>query len=228
LRASVARFLFGGMKTARSPLVYGIAVLLALTAPAPAAEDPKPENVTLEDIIFDVKYLKQMLGPKTLVTALVETNRDRKLADTALPDTIKAIQAAQLDAKSQLFALPEGATPPKLKTSAPHSYPPGLNISREPKRADFLMLVGADGAVKCLYCYSNNDRLFALAAAAAVVKWRYTPAKINGTAVPVLAGLPMEFHSGDVNVESFKGLPRGQNQREPRDIRLPSSTGPGG
>ena len=47
--------------------------------------------------------------------------------------------------------------------------------------------------------------LFALAAASAVVKWRYAPAKIKGTAVPVLAGLPMEFHSGDVNVESFKG-----------------------
>ena len=87
------------------------------------------------------------------------------------------------------------------------------------------MLIGADGAVKCLYCYSHNDRLFAMAAAMAVVKWRYTPAKIQGTAVPVLAGLPMEFQSGDVNVEGFKGLPRRQNEGS---MPVPKPPGPSG
>jgi hypothetical protein len=194
-----------------------------------AAEEAKPAELTLEDIIFDAKYLKQSLGPKTLVTAVVETARKRKKSDTAMDDTLKAIKAAQLDEKTQIFALPDNATLPKLKSSIPHSYPPGLKISREPKKADFLMLIGADGAVKCLYCYYNNDRLFAMAAAMAVVKWRYEPAKIQGTAVPVLAGLPMKFETGDINIEGFKGQPRPMSERGvpvPKSVEAPP--GPGG
>jgi hypothetical protein len=216
------------MKIDRTSLAYLCMALLVCAGPAAAADNAKPKKLTLEDIIFDAKYLKQMLGPKTLVTAVVETNRDRKKSDTALTDTIKAIKESQVDEKTQIFALPDNATQPELKTSIPHIYPPGLKISREPKKADFLMLIGADGSVKCLYCFSNNDRLFALAAAAAVVKWRYAPAKINGTAVPVLAGLPMEFSSGDVNVESFKGLPRKQSEGNPRSIKESKSSGPSG
>ena len=217
------------MKIARSPLPYLAAAILAFASPPLAAGEAKPPQLTLEDIIFDATYLKKMLGPKTLITALVETNRGRKKVESGLADTIKAIRDAQLDEKTQIYSLPDDAVQPKLKTSAPHSYPPGLNISREPKKANFLMLIGADGAVKCLYCYSYNDRLFAMAAAMAVVKWRYAPAKIQGTAVPVLAGLPMEFHSGDVNVESFKGLPRRQNEGGmPVPKSVPKAPGPSG
>lgn len=217
------------MKIARPHPACLLAIMLALAVPAHPAEAAKPTELTLEDIIFDASYLKKMLGPKTLVTALVETTRDRKKSDTALADTINAIRDAKLDEKTQIYALPADATEPKLKTSAPHTYPPGLNISREPKKADFLMLVGADGAVKCLYCYTNNDRLFAMAAAMAVVKWRYTPAKIRDTAVPVLAGLPMRFETGDLNVEGFKGLPRRQSEAGiPMPQSVPKPPGPGG
>lgn len=206
----MARFLFWSMKPSRLSLAYLFTALLVLAGPAPAADKAKPEQLTLEDIIFDAKYLKQMLGPNTLVTAVVETNRDRKKSDTALTDTIKAIMESHLDEKTKIYALPDDATQPELKSSIPHSYPPGLNITREPKKADFLILIGADGAVKCMYCYnhSKNDQLFALAAAKAVLKWRYTPAKIRGTAVPVLAGLPMEFQSGDDILDNFKNKAR--------------------
>jgi len=187
------------MKSAHLHLCW-ITLLLTLAGAARAADATKPPALTLEDIIFDVQYLKKFLGPKTLVTAVVETTRDRKKSDTALNDTIKAIQDAQVDEKTQIYALPDDATPPKLKTAAPHTYPPGLKMTKEPKRADFLMLIGADGSVKCLYCYNytKDDQLFALAAAQAVLKWRYVPAKIGSTAVPVLAGLPMELQSSDV------------------------------
>jgi len=194
------------MKRSSFPLTGLITLVLILAGAGRAAETDKtpkaakPPALTLEDIIFDVQYLKKFLGPKTLVTAVVETTRDRKKSDTALADTIKAVQDAQLDEKTQIFALPDDATPPELKTSIPHTYPPGLKMTKEPKRADFLILIGADGTVKCLYCYSytNDDQLFALSAAQAVLKWRYAPAKIGNTAVPVLAGLPMELQSSDV------------------------------
>lgn len=199
------------MKSAWTGLAYFLTAAFALTCAVVAAEKEKSrkqDKLTLEDVIFDESYLKKLLGPKTLVTALVESNRGRKKTDTALADAIQAVKGARLDEKSQIYLLPDDATEPQLKTSIPHSYPPGLNITRELKKADFLMLIGADGAVKCLYCYHNNDRLFALAAARAVLKWRYEPAQIKGTAVPVVAGLPMEFQSGDDILDSFKNQPR--------------------
>ncbi|HWA24779.1 MAG TPA: hypothetical protein VG734_03820, partial [Lacunisphaera sp.] len=153
------------MKITRPTLACWLAAALLLAdVTGFAAEKEKgkqPEKITLEDVIFDVSYLKKLLGPKTLVTAVVETTRNRKKADSALDDAVKAVKDAQLDEKSQIFALPDDATQPVLKESAPHIYPPGLKISREPKTADFLMLIGADGGVKCLYCYKYNDRLFA-------------------------------------------------------------------
>jgi hypothetical protein len=218
------------MKPAHSALALWFAALALTCAPCSAAEKAQPEaKITLEDVIFDVAYLKKFLGPKTLVTALVESNRGRKKADTALADAIKAVKDAKLDEKSQIFVLPDDAAEPVLKSSIPHSYPPGLNITREPKKADFLMLIGADGSVKCLYCYNNNDRLFALAAAKAVLKWRYKPAKIKDTAVPVLAGLPMEFQSGDDVLDSFKNKPRhNQEGGMPTRILTPAPAPPGG
>ncbi|HWA24777.1 MAG TPA: hypothetical protein VG734_03810 [Lacunisphaera sp.] len=176
-------------------------VLAGVTAQAADKEKTKqPEKITLEDVIFDVSYLKKLLGPKTLVTAVVESNRGRTKSNTAIEDTVKAIKEAHLDEKSQIFLLPDGATEPVLQSSVPHAYGPGIKISRQEKKADFLMLIGADGAVKCLYCFNQNDRLFALAAAMAVVKWHYEPAKVGGTAVPVLAGLPMSLLSEEVRL----------------------------
>ena len=220
------------MKTTRTALACLFAVALTLTCIAADTDKEKakkPEQITLEDVIFDVTYLKKLLGPKTLVTAVEETNRGRKKTENALADAIMAAKEANLDEKSQIFALPDDATQPTLKSSIPHTYPPGLKISREPKKADFLMLIGADGVVKCLYCYRHNDRLFALAAALAVVKWRYEPAKIGDVAVPVVAGLPMWAETGDINIEGFKGLPRRNSEGGvpvPKEVYKPS--GPGG
>ncbi|HWA24778.1 MAG TPA: energy transducer TonB [Lacunisphaera sp.] len=194
------------MKLSRGTAV-ALLVALAIATTVGGAEGGKAD-ITLEDVIFDASYLKKLLGPKTLVTSVVESNRGRKKADTDLADGIKAIKSARLDQNSHMFALPDDASPPILKDSVPHTYPPSLKLEREGKKADFLMLISADGAVKCLYCYEYNDRLFALAAAMAVTKWRYEPAKIQGVAVPVLARLPMRFDKADADVEGFRDLGR--------------------
>lgn len=192
------------MKIAHPALVFLCAAILVLTGPtAPAAEkekSKKAEKVTLEDVIFDVNYLKNLLGPKTLVTAVVESSRGRKKSDTDLADGIAAVKDARLDEHSQIFALPDDATQPELKSSVPHNYPPGLKIPREGRNAKFLVLIAADGAVKCLYCYSQDDRLFALAAAQAVVKWHFQPAKIQGVAVPVVARLAMSINADEARM----------------------------
>jgi hypothetical protein len=163
----------------------------AIAADAPA----KPEKLTLEDVIFDAKYLKQVLGPNTLVA------RD--------PDTGKipteAIAQAKLDEKTKIFALPDGATKPELISSIPPAYPASTRLRREPPKADFLLFIGTDGSVKCLYCYDTKDQVFAIIAADALIKWRYVPAKINGTAVPSLLPVQMKFSESDAAISAFNG-----------------------
>jgi hypothetical protein len=65
-------------------------------------------------------------------------------------------------------------------------------------------LVGTDGKVKCVYCYQYSDRLFAIAYAAALSKWRYEPAKINGTAVPVLVDIPASYKGDGFDSDHFR------------------------
>jgi hypothetical protein len=184
------------MKFIRSfPLLLAAALLFS---PAPAAEEKPKEkgpDLTLEDVIFDATYLKRLLGPKTLVAP----GQKSKTVPT------DAITKAGLDEKTQIFILPDEAKKPVLKSSLPPHFPSSLKLRRDPIKAKFLLFIGADGNVKCLYCYETNDQLFALAAADAVVKWRYTPAKIGTTAVPVVIPLEMDFAESLAAVGTFNG-----------------------
>ncbi|HWA24776.1 MAG TPA: hypothetical protein VG734_03805 [Lacunisphaera sp.] len=211
------------MKIACSSLAC---LMLALVAPASRAvtlEQRSAPPLTLEDVIFDAGYLRKQLGPEVLVTALVETNRARKKSASATDEAIRAVQEAEIDAKAQIHVLPEGAIPPTPIPMAPQPYPPGVKITREPKKADFLVLIGADGAVKGLYCYRNNDRLFAVAAAAAIVKWRYEPALVEGVPVPILASLPMYIEANDIEGLTVPASPsRGDAFSVPRPVAAPN------
>ena len=184
------------MKITRSLPVL-TAVLILLSLPVFAADKAKPkakaDTLTLEDVIFDAKYLKQLLGPKTLVAPAEKTGE--------LPTS--GIEQAKLDEKTQIFALPDEATKPVLKSSFAPTYPQSLRLRREPIKARFLLFVGADGNVKGLYCYETNDQIFAIATADAVIKWRYTPAKIGATAVPVVVPLDMDFAESLAAVGTF-------------------------
>jgi hypothetical protein len=193
-----------------------------VTFPAFAADEKpaKPAKLFLEDIIFDAKYLKQVLGPKTLVAKEEKTGQ--------IP--VEAINRAKLDEKTQIFSLPDEATKPELISSMPPAYPQSIRLRRDPPKADFLLFIGADGNVKCLYCYDTKDQVFAIVAADALIKWRYTPAKINGTAVPVLLPLEMKFSESDAAVGAFNApkLPMSLkgNPSPPRPVQPPGRFSP--
>jgi hypothetical protein len=180
--------------TALRALSLAAATLIAMPAIA-ADTPPKPERLTLEDVIFDAKYLKQVLGPNTLVVRHPETGQ----VPTA------AITQAKLDEKTKIFALPDEATKPELISSIPPSYPQSTRLRRDPPKADFLLFIGTDGNVKCLYCYDTKDQVFAIVVADALIKWRYVPAKINGTAVPVLLPVQMKFSESNAAIGLFNG-----------------------
>ena len=166
-------------------LIPALLAAVALTAPALADEKPKTkkaDKLTLEDVIFDAKYLHQQLGPKTLVAGHDKTGE--------IP--VEALSRTGIADKTKIFALPDEAEKPVLKSSIAPTMPQSYRFRRDASTAEFFLFVGADGAVKSLHCYETNDQVFAIVAADALIKWRYTLAKIGSTAVPVepiLAGV---------------------------------------
>jgi hypothetical protein len=179
-------------------LIPALLAAVALTASALADEKPKTkksDKLTLEDVIFDAQYLHRALGAKTLVAGHEKTG--------AIP--IEALNKAGISEKTQVFALPDEAAKPVLKSSIAPTFPQSYRFRREPSTAEFFLFVGADGAVKTLHCYETNDQVFAIIAADALIKWRYTPAKIGTTAVPVLVPVHMKFDESDAAKALFRG-----------------------
>lgn len=153
---------------------------IATAEDAPAAE----KKLTLEDVIFDSKYVGQFLGPKTLL----------QFEGDATP-ILEALNASGLAAKTKFVQLPAQAKPAKPK----YETPPYLSESRKwqdmDAHASFLIFVSAEGKVESLYCYDQNDRLYALAVAQAMTKWRFNAAKFGDTPLPVLYQHTAKFRS---------------------------------
>lgn len=104
-----------------------------------------------------------------------------------------AFQKGGLDKKTALFQFPEAGQPAVAKTRVPPRYPFQLRRAGVVGEVDSLILVGADGKVLSIYCYKYAKPQFAIAAAAALAKWSYTPAKIGGVTVPVILQVPIVF-----------------------------------
>ncbi len=200
------------------------AVLAAITLAASALADEKPKSkktdqLTLEDVIFDAKYLHQLLGPNTLVAGHDKTGE--------VP--VEALARTGITDKTKIFALPDEAVKPVLKSSIAPAMPQSYRFRDDASTAEFFLFVGTDGAVKSLHCYETNDQVFAIIAADALIKWRYTPAMIGTTAVPVIVPVQMKFAESDATNALFrtpkrpptlKGEPRPQpvrpNKQQPQ------------
>lgn len=172
------------MKTKLALLALSLAV--CLVGAADSKPNPGPNSAPgLADVIHDPSYLRQALGRKAIVLPTVVPGK---------PDeTLTALHAAGLDKDIEFFALPANATPPKALQRQPPAYPQPQRDQRVSGSARYLFVIGADGLVKAIYCCESSDPDFALSGAKALIWWRYTPAKIQGTAVPVVASQLLEF-----------------------------------
>ncbi len=167
------------------PVIKEGAISISYVVIVPIVLEPQ---LTLQDIIFDPKYPKQTLGPKTLIAPIAGS-------ETIPPGAAEAFKEAKLDESTKLFILPNGATPPKRIKAVPPDFPSELRRPGVSGKTAFLIFIGADGKVVSLYCYKSDEPAFALSAAQAIVQWKFDPAKINGTAVPVLVGQVLEFNA---------------------------------
>lgn len=158
--------------------------ILFLAATLPAKETPaKP---TLADVIVDSQHLKSALGTKALLITDLKTGE--------VPALLQAdVKAAKLHEGIQLMLFPKSGVPPKAKSRQAPVYPVSLRRSGVPGQARFLFVISTDGTVTGIYCSAASRPEFALTGAAAIVKWRYEPARIQDIAVPIVVTTTLDF-----------------------------------
>ncbi len=177
---AVQEWEFPVVKEAGAPVAYVTFVLISFdngTTP-PAARKP-----TLAEIIADPRNLRQALGTKGLLVTDAKTGQ---VSD----ELMKAVKRARLTEGIQLYPLPASAVSPVPEFRA---VPDALRSKYDDATADFLIVIGANGTVQGIYCLESSDPEFAVAGAAAVLKWRYRSATIDGTPVPVIANLRLHL-----------------------------------
>ena len=164
-------------------------VLLCCLCVATLAAADRPDAASeLGKLISDPKVLRGALGAKAVVVS------DPKTGEVS-PELLADLKAAHLDEGIQLIALPKEAVQPKSVSRVAPAYPSDLRQRRIDGQVRFVFVIGADGTVKALYCVSASHPDLAISAAAALVQWRYKPAKIQNTAVPVIVSQVLEFNA---------------------------------
>lgn len=142
----------------------------------------------LADIIFNPKYFRGALGRKALILS-------DPITGAPSPELLADVKSASLPEDLQLIPLPKDAIQPMPKSRGVAVYPDELRRKNIGGKVRFVYVVGADGGVKGIYCASASHPDLAIAAAASLVRWRFEPAKIQNTPVPVIVGQVMEFEA---------------------------------
>jgi hypothetical protein len=146
----------------------------------------------LETIIFDQKAFVGRLAKKVLVSS-----RQPRLRGASSPEDPAALQRALntlTEARGiEFIQLPATATAPQVRSQAPPTYPPELIRDGKTGKASFLVMLTDKGLLSGIYCTETTLEAFATYAAAAVVRWQFTPAQIAKQNVPVLTLITISF-----------------------------------
>ena len=103
--------------------------------------------------------------------------------------TARGIEGLGRTPGTEFLLLPKDAIPPKAVRQSAPEYPRYAGQGQ----ARVLGLISTSGEVVAVYCLSATHPAFGSAAAEAVGHWKYKPAKLNGTAIPVIFTQLMEF-----------------------------------
>ena len=197
------------MRTFRFGLILSVIAMGCIGGNALAEEEP---DLTLEDVIFDANYTAQFLGPKTILQL--------KAVDPT--PVLEALATSGLAEKTKFMQLPPQLKPAKPKYETPPTLPEVRKWQNLESDAQFLIYVSAEGKVESLYCYSHNDKIFALSVARAILKWRFDPAMYGDTPLPVLYQHVASFRS--IMNPTFKDPSDGKNNTgSPANTPMPQS-----
>ena len=183
------------MSPRRLICLCGVSLLSLSTAFGANGKPQKSSAETppaLEKIIFDQKTFVAQLAKKVLVTS-----RQPRLRRASAPEDPAALQRALntlTEARGiEFIRLPETATAPQLRSQTPPTYPPGLLDEGKTGKAAFLVSLTDKGLLSGIYCTETTLEAFATHAAAAIVRWHFTPAQIDKQNVPVLCLITLSF-----------------------------------
>jgi outer membrane biosynthesis protein TonB len=175
-------------------ILFGlIAVFATAFAAEPAAKpttlaESKTTPPTLAEIVANPIYIRGAMGSQ----AVLVTDPKTGLVDEELA---KAVKATGLEDGIHFFPLPATGISPVAKFRSAPRFPDELRRRGVSGEARYLLVIGADGMVKGICCYQSSDPAFAVAGAGALITWKFSPAKIGATPIPVLAAQKMEFNA---------------------------------
>lgn len=154
----------------------------------PAVTGAKSTKPTLQDLVFTPDHLISNLGPKTLFWSEHKEPALRR-------EDFAVLHEIGLDQKTRLFEFPTTGTGPVVKRRKTADYPRSLENQLVGGEAEFLVLVDAKGKVVSLHCFRRTYNAFGLSAAMALLRWRFEPAQIGDTKVPVLMRFKWTFEA---------------------------------
>ncbi len=182
---AVKETVFPIMRDPGSQAAISYVTMIKMELRASPAREPVV-SPKLVEIIADPKFLRGALGIKALLYS------DPKTGEVA-PELLADVKAAGLTEGIQFFPLPKEATHPEPKSRVAPVYPQELQRKQVSGQVRFLCALGTDGTVKGLYCTATSRPEFAPAAAVAIVQWRFEPARIQNTPVPILVNVTLAF-----------------------------------
>jgi TonB family protein len=98
-----------------------------------------------------------------------------------------------LDSNQKIYVATKSVKPPKATHMEDPDYPASERNSGKEGRVSLHIVVDDHGAVRDAIVDAGPGPEFAKASIAAVKKWTFQPAKLNGQAVAVLVSVTMQF-----------------------------------
>lgn len=175
------------------PIVYAVVLLQAISISR--ADAPK-KRAGLEEIIFSRDAFVSQLPEVTLIVPNT-MKVSEEAQSTSLAEVEKALDKLGPTPGHEFQLFPKAAKPAEVKQPVKPEYPRDQRNSHSNGRADFLVLIGEDGNVVALYCYSVTEKPFGVSGAASLARWTFKPAEIKGTKVPVLTRVVIVFEYRD-------------------------------
>lgn len=142
---------------------------------------------TLKNFINSLYDAKQFAAPLTGGILVWPSNL------VSNPAFQKGLKQLRQHTQVKFLAYPSSAPPPAVDKRAGAIYPPELKKAGQSGEANVMLLINSKGQVVKLFVAEATDQLSAVAAAASLARWTYTPAVIDGKAVPFLTMIPVKF-----------------------------------
>jgi len=113
---------------------------------------------------------------------------------TSAPQVLPSQVSFPASASEEIVDSSLVTTPPKALTTVPPAFPRALRVEGLAGKAMIRCVVLKDGRVASLEVMSATDARFGMAAAAAVQRWTFSPAVLNGKRVNCQITIPIEFN----------------------------------